>query len=80
MDQYTWFDTWPKNADGIDYDGKNLMTLLHNETSPFKDLWDVKLLLQEIEKNLGAKVVDIPKVYRGSNNYVRMCIIQTWGI
>ena len=60
MEQYSWFDSWPKNADGIDYDGKDLMNLIHSGSSPFQDLWDVKLLLQEIETNLGAKVIDIP--------------------
>lgn len=38
--------------------------------SPFQGLWDINLLIQEIEEHTGAQMVDIPVVERGSNNYV----------
>lgn len=63
-------DTWPQMADGRDFDGYNLLNLLHGGHSPFHDTWDVKLLIQEIEDKLSAQVVDIPHVSSGSNNYV----------
>ncbi|KAG6004954.1 hypothetical protein E4U54_000445 [Claviceps lovelessii] len=56
-------------ADGRDFDGYNLLNLLHGGHSPFHDTWDVKLLIQEIEDKLSAQVVDIPHVSSGSNNY-----------
>ena len=64
-------EDWPKNPDGTAFSGQNLMTLIRDKTSPFQNLWDVNLLLQEVETNLGARVNDIPMVYKGSNNYVR---------
>lgn len=36
-------------ADSEPYDGKRLMDLVKIERSPFKDVWDVKVLTQEIE-------------------------------
>lgn len=63
-------DAWPKMTNGRDFDGQNLFTLLHTGNSPFHDTWDVNLLIQEIEDNLSARVVDIPRVSNGSNNYV----------
>ncbi|KAM4066067.1 3-hydroxybutyryl-CoA dehydratase [Hirsutella rhossiliensis] len=62
-------DDWPKMPDGSDFDGRHLLTLVRNGTSPFHNEWDVNLLLQEIEENLGAQVVDIPFVSSGANNY-----------
>ncbi|KAG6017606.1 hypothetical protein E4U43_000739 [Claviceps pusilla] len=56
-------------TDGRDFDGHNLLNLLHSGYSPFHDTWDVKLLIQEIEDKLSAQVVDIPRVSGGSNNY-----------
>lgn len=38
--------------------------------SPFGRVWDVKLLIREVEKNVGAQVIDVPFVYNGANNYV----------
>lgn len=63
-------DDWPKMPDGTDFDGKQLLSLVRNGNSPFHGAWDVNLLIREIEKNLGAKVIDIPVVSKGSNNYV----------
>ncbi|SPQ25208.1 90fc60f7-ab2a-41f3-9cd9-02792d38161e [Thermothielavioides terrestris] len=62
-------DDWPKMPDGRDFDGRHLLTLVRSGNSPFQDKWDVNLLIQEIEENLGAQVVDIPFVSKGSNNY-----------
>lgn len=62
-------DPWPTMPDGTDFDGKHLLSLVHAGKSPFEGAWDVNQLIQEIEKNLGATVTDIPSVYKGSNNY-----------
>lgn len=63
-------DHWPKMPDGRDFDGQHLLALVRGGNSPFHDKWDVNLLIQEIEENLGAQVIDIPCVSTGSNNYV----------
>jgi len=63
-------DDWPRMQDGTDFDRRQLLTLVRNGSSPFQDVWDVNLLIQEIEENLGTTVIDIPVVYYGSNNYV----------
>lgn len=65
-------DDWPQMPDGSDLDGKHLLTLVRSGNSPFHGVWDVNLLIKEIEKNLDTKVVDIPELYNGSgsNNYV----------
>ncbi|KAJ5915585.1 hypothetical protein N7466_011518 [Penicillium verhagenii] len=62
-------DDWPAMADGSQYDGKQLITLVREGKSPFQGLWNVNLLIQEIEKHIGSQVVDIPAVEKGSNNY-----------
>ena len=64
-------DDWPKMPDGSDFDGRQLLTLVRSGTSPFREVWDVNLLIQEIEEKFGAQVIDIPFIYNGSNNYVR---------
>lgn len=58
---------------GEQYDGKRLFNLVQNERSPFEGVWDVKLLIREVEEKLGVRVVDIPSIERGSNNYVSGC-------
>ena len=63
-------DDWPKMQDDSDFDGKQLLTLVRSGNSPFHGVWDINLLIQEIEENLGAEVIDIPVVFKGSNNYV----------
>jgi hypothetical protein len=60
--------------DGNDFDGKQLLTLVRSGNSPFHGLWDVNLLIREIEKNLDAYVIDIPVISKGSNNYVSSCL------
>ncbi|KAJ9197698.1 hypothetical protein DTO164E3_5552 [Paecilomyces variotii] len=62
-------DDWPKMPDNNDFDGKQLLALVRSGKSPFHGVWDVNLLIREVEENLGAKVIDIPVVYKGSNNY-----------
>ena len=71
-----WRDDWPCGPDGKQYAGNNLMDLVRNHQDPFQGVWDVKLLIQEIEAKLNTKVLDIPIVDKGSNNYVgsRLCI------
>ncbi|KAF2793863.1 hypothetical protein K505DRAFT_243428, partial [Melanomma pulvis-pyrius CBS 109.77] len=62
-------DDWPKMPDDSDFDGKQLFALVRSGNSPFHGVWDVNLLIQEIEENLGAEVIDIPAIFKGSNNY-----------
>ncbi|KAJ2903737.1 uncharacterized protein MKZ38_009389 [Zalerion maritima] len=62
-------DDWPKMPDGSDFDGKQLLALVRSGKSPFHGVWDVNLLIQEIEENLDTQVIDIPATYKGSNNY-----------
>lgn len=40
--------------DGSEFDGKQLLTLIRNDRSPFQGVWDVNLLIREIEEVLGA--------------------------
>ena len=63
-------DNWPQTSDGVDFDGKQLLSLVRSGNSPFHEAWDVNLLIREIEENLITQVIDIPIIYRGSNNYV----------
>jgi len=67
-----WRDDWPSMPDGKPYDGMNLLQLTLDGKSPFGGVWDVRLLLQEIEENLSTRVADIPFIDKGSNNYVRL--------
>lgn len=46
------------------------MDLVRNDNSPFQGVWDVRLLIQEIEEKLNTQVTDVPIVDKGSNNYV----------
>ncbi|KAF8804222.1 hypothetical protein BYT27DRAFT_7259404 [Phlegmacium glaucopus] len=48
-------DDWPNMQDGIDFDGKQLLTLVRSGNSPFHGVWDVNLLIREIEENLGTQ-------------------------
>lgn len=57
--------------DATNWDGKNLLNLLRDGDSPFSRIWDVNLLLEEVEAHLHGQVVDIPCVHTGANNYVR---------
>lgn len=57
------------------YDGKRLFELIQQDKSPFHGVWDLKLLIQEIEENRDTKVTDIPVVNKGSNNYVRLWML-----
>jgi hypothetical protein len=67
-------DDWPKMPDGSDFDGKQLLALVRSGKSPFHGVWDVNLLIQEIEENLDTQMIDIPAIYKGSNNYVSYCL------
>ena len=67
-------DAWPKMPDGNDFDGKQLLNLVRSGNSPFHGLWDVNLLIREVEENLDAHVIDIPVISHGSNNYVSSCL------
>ncbi|TVY13603.1 hypothetical protein LARI1_G008175 [Lachnellula arida] len=61
--------TWPKMPDGSEFDGKQLLPLVRSGNSPFQAVWDVNLLIREVEESLETRVTDIPTVYEGSNNY-----------
>ncbi|EPE06693.1 3-hydroxybutyryl- dehydratase [Ophiostoma piceae UAMH 11346] len=70
-------DEWPTMPDGRDFDGKQLLDLVRSNKSPFQSVWDVNQLVGEVEKALGAQVVDIPVVYKGSNNYgFHVCVLH----
>ena len=56
--------------DGSEFDGKHRLTLVQGGNSPFHRVWDVCLLIQEIEEKLITRVIDIPAVNSGSNSYV----------
>lgn len=68
-------DEWPSMPDGNKYDGKQLLTLVSEGKSPFHGVWNVTLLVQEIEENLKAQVIDIPVINKGSNNYVSLMLL-----
>ena len=63
-------DDSPEMPDGSTFDGTQLLTLVRSGNSPMSRVWDVSLLIQEIEEVLGSEVIDIPTVTKGSNNYV----------
>jgi hypothetical protein len=67
-------DDSPTMGDGTDFDGKQLLSLVRSGHSPFQGVWDVNLLIREIEEILKTQVVDIPTVYEGANNYVSSCL------
>jgi hypothetical protein len=50
----------------------NLLHLTLDGKSPFGEVWDVSLLIREIEENLSTRVADISFVHKGSKNYVRV--------
>ena len=63
-------DDSPEMPDGSTFDGKQLLTLVRSGNSPMSRVWDVNLLIREIEDVLGSEVIDIPTVTKGANNYV----------
>lgn len=65
-------DDWPKGPDGDDWDGKDLLDLTRKGMSPFRKTWDVQILFREIENITHSSVVDVPSVYHGTNNFVRI--------
>jgi len=69
-----WRDDWPSMPDGSKDDGKQLGTLVRSGNSPFQGVWDVNLLIQEIEEHTHTQVTDIPVVDKGSNNHVSPCL------
>lgn len=62
-------DDWPQMPDSSDFDGEHLLTLVRSGNSPFHGIWDVNLLIREIEDSLATQVIDIPLLSKGSNNY-----------
>ncbi|KXS97702.1 hypothetical protein AC579_4480 [Pseudocercospora musae] len=64
-----WRDECPTAKDGGEYDGFRLLELVRAGESPFSSVWDVNLLIREIEDNVDAEIVDMPLVNGDSNNY-----------
>lgn len=64
-------DDWPLMPDGTEWNGKDLLGLSCDGSSPFGNIWDVRILLGEVEIQVQAREVDVPRVYAGANNYVR---------
>ncbi|KAL6409853.1 3-hydroxybutyryl- dehydratase [Ilyonectria robusta] len=64
-----WRDEWPCMANGEPYHGKHLLDMVRHGDSPFDDVWDVNLLISEVEEKLDTQVIDIPSIDKGSNNY-----------
>ncbi|CAJ0538698.1 Ff.00g066830.m01.CDS01 [Fusarium sp. VM40] len=62
-------DDWPRMRNGTNWDGQNLFELLRKAESPFSPVWDANLLFDEVEDKVGAKVIDVPCVHTGANNY-----------
>ncbi|KAF2816675.1 uncharacterized protein BDZ99DRAFT_434145 [Mytilinidion resinicola] len=62
-------DDWPTMPDGSPFDGKGLLSLVNDGKNPFDGVWDVNLLILEIERNLRVNVIDIPFIFKGANNY-----------
>ena len=60
--------------DGGKYDGKDLLRLVKEDKSPFRNDWDVKLLVEEVESKLDAKIHNIYAVSKGSSNYVSVLL------
>ena len=63
-------DEWPLGPDGEPYNGLHLLDLVRKGESPFRDVWDVNSLVQEVERELCTVINDITAVTKGSNNYV----------
>lgn len=61
---------WPKMLAGSEFDGNQLLALVRSGNSPSHGVWDVKLLIREIDEHLDAQVIDIPDIFTGSNKYV----------
>lgn len=72
-------DDWPLMPDGTDWNGKDLLELIRDGSSPFGNVWDVRILLEEVETQVQARVVGIPRVHAGANNYVRTVLADLAG-
>lgn len=62
-------EPWPRMPDGRKWDGKGLLGLVRDGRSPFGNVWDVKLLLREVEDHAHGTIIDTPKVHSGANHY-----------
>ena len=72
-------DEWPEMPDGSTFDGNQLLTLFRSGNSPTSRVWDVNLLIREVEEVLRSEVIDIPTVTKGSNNYVSVLAFYLYG-
>ena len=64
-------------VDGEEYDGKQLLELANAGKNPFEGQWSVQTLLEEIESHVGVQIADISLVAKGSNNFVRVSLLQS---
>lgn len=70
-----WYEElWPQMPDGSPWDGLNLLSLVRSGASPFEDVFDVNLLIQEVEEATQAQIVDVPEVIEGISHYVSIYI------
>ena len=54
-----------------------LLAVVRDGKHPFRNV-DVNLLVREVETAVGAAIIDIPIVTKGTNNLVRYCV-RSWG-
>ena len=47
-------DDWPEMLDGSTFDGNQLLSLVRSGNSPMSRVWDVNLLIREVEEVLGS--------------------------
>ena len=64
-----WRDEWPSHA-GVVYDGRGLLELLGQSRNPFRGQWDPQQLVNEVEEHVEGRIVEIPFIAKGSNNFV----------
>lgn len=69
-DSISWLDDWPTN-----FDGTGLLASLRSGAKPLFR-FNVEDIFKEIEANLGTKLVDVPRVGKGSNNFVSAVCIE----
>lgn len=62
-------ERWPRLPDGTQITGPKLFEIIQDD-SPVPPLWDLKATIEEVEKNFGIAVQDIPAFDYGVNNQV----------
>ncbi|EED22309.1 conserved hypothetical protein [Talaromyces stipitatus ATCC 10500] len=70
-----WTYTPPRMPNGILIDGKKLFELLRAD-NPQSYIWDVDLLIQEIEETFGAEVTEVPEYVDGAFHKAVWCVLS----